>query len=114
MEYQSRRAEIRAYNAQVRAEVRAYRGVVVEHRVGTRTFLDVLNAEQELLGARVALVRSRVEATLARFRLQESVGLLTPYVLLDEGRPRGLPKPSARVSAAGGTHAPAPLIKRHR
>ena len=116
MEYQSRRAEIRAYSAQVRAEVRAYRGVVVEHRVGTRTFLDVLNAEQELLGARVALVRSRVEATLARFRLQESVGLLTPYVLLDEGHPGSLPKaPSSSQRGARNTRArPALLIKRRR
>ena len=103
MGYLSRRAEIRAYASQVRAEIRAYKGVVVEHRVGTRTFLDVLNAEQELLDARVALVRARVDAVLARFRLQESAGLLTPFAVLGDGRPQRFP---LRPKTARRTHDP--------
>jgi outer membrane protein len=101
MDYLSQRAEIHAYASQVRAEIRAYRGVVVEHRVGTRTFLDVLNAEQELLRARVDLVRARVDTTLARFRLQESVGLLTPYSVLGARRPPRIPR-LPRVGHGGG------------
>jgi outer membrane protein len=97
MDYRSRRAEIRAYAAQVRAEIRAYKGVVVEHRVGTRTFLDVLNAEQELLASRVNLARARVEATLARFRLEKSAGLLTPFAVLRDASGQRLPLPSGNA-----------------
>lgn len=82
MNYMSRRAQIQAYAAQVRAERLAYRGVVVEHHVGTKTFLDVLNAEQELLTSEVDLVKARVDTVLARYRLQQRTGLLTPFSIL--------------------------------
>src|SRR5580692_4476917 len=50
------KAEIESTTAQVNAAEIALNGVREEARVGQRTTLDVLNAQQELVNARVALV----------------------------------------------------------
>src|SRR5262249_59737588 len=50
------KANIEATQAQVQAAEIALNGVREEARVGQRTTLDVLNAQQELVNARVALV----------------------------------------------------------
>jgi outer membrane protein len=42
--------------------------------VGTRTVLDVLNAEQELLNSQVALVTARRDAYVAGFQLLNAMG----------------------------------------
>jgi outer membrane protein len=42
--------------------------------VGTRTVLDVLNAEQELLNAQVALVTAKRDAYVAGFQLLNAMG----------------------------------------
>ena len=47
------RASLRALDSQIRASQIALEGVEKEALVGSRTVLDVLNAEQELLNARV-------------------------------------------------------------
>ncbi|MCW8969916.1 MAG: TolC family protein, partial [Rhodospirillales bacterium] len=48
-----------------------------EAQVGSRTILDVLDAEQELLDAKVNLVRAERDAVVASFQLKEAVGQLT-------------------------------------
>ena len=45
-----------------------------ENSVGTRTILDILNAEQELLNAQVQLVTARRDAYVAAFTLLASMG----------------------------------------
>lgn len=50
------------------------RGVRAENGVGTRTILDVLNAEQELLNANVRLVTARRNAYVAGFALLAAMG----------------------------------------
>ena len=65
------RAQILAAQAQVDAAETALNGVREEARVGQRTTLDVLNAQQELLNARVNLItaqRDRVVASYASSR----------------------------------------------
>lgn len=59
---------------QVRANELAYEGVEAEAAVGLRTTLDVLNAEQELLNARLALVQSERNGYVAGFRVLQSIG----------------------------------------
>ena len=59
------RASITAIQAQIRAAEIALDGVEQEARVGSRTVLDVLDAEQELLNAKVALVRSQRDEIVA-------------------------------------------------
>jgi outer membrane protein len=52
----------------------ALEGARAEQRVGTRTVLDVLNAEQELLNAQVALVTAKRDAYVAGFQLLNAMG----------------------------------------
>ncbi|MFA7586731.1 MAG: TolC family protein, partial [Novosphingobium sp.] len=49
-------------------------GVRAENSVGNRTILDILNAEQELLSARVRLVTARRNAYVAGFSLLAAMG----------------------------------------
>ena len=71
------RARITSFSAQVKAAEVALDGVQREASVGSRTVLDVLDAEQELLDANVDLVRARRDETVAAFELKAAVGDLT-------------------------------------
>ncbi len=74
---QTARAQIRSNNEQVRAARVALEGVQEEAKVGARTTLDVLDAEQELLNAQNDLVDSRANEYIAAFQVLSSVGKLT-------------------------------------
>ena len=73
----SARAQIRALAAQIKASEIALDGVQREAQVGARTVLDVLNAEQELLDARVNLVLAQRDERVAAVQLKAAVGRLT-------------------------------------
>lgn len=73
----SAQATIRSSEEQVRANEIAFDGVQQEALVGSRTTLDVLDAEQELLDSRVALVSARRNEHVAAFELLSVVGALT-------------------------------------
>ena len=75
------KAQIIAAQAQVTATEVALNGVREEARVGQRTTLDVLNAQQELVNARVSLVTAQRDRVVASFTLLASVGRLAPEVL---------------------------------
>ncbi|MEQ9488639.1 MAG: TolC family outer membrane protein [Alphaproteobacteria bacterium] len=75
--YVSAVAQISAREAEVRATEIALEGVEQEAAVGSRTVLDVLDAEQELLDAQVNLVEAQRNETVARYDLIQSVGGLT-------------------------------------
>lgn len=62
----------------VEANKLALVGVRREAEVGTRTTLDVLNAEQELLNAEVSLVSAQRDAQTAAYGLLAAIGMLTP------------------------------------
>lgn len=74
---QTARAAVRSFESEVRANEIALDGVQREALVGSRTVLDVLDAEQELLDARVNLVRSQRDELVAQFELKSAVGTLT-------------------------------------
>ncbi len=74
---QTARAQIRSFTAEVRATTIALEGVQQEALVGSRTVLDVLDAEQELLDARVNLVRAERDEVVAAYQLRSAVGQLT-------------------------------------
>ena len=74
---QTARAQIIANREQVRANQIALEGVIQEAQVGSRTTLDVLDAEQELLDAQVDLVRTERNEYVAAFGLQAAIGRLT-------------------------------------
>jgi len=71
------KASIEARKRQVEASSLAYDGVVVEEKLGTRTTLDVINAEQSLLDARTQLASAEREHIYARFSLLAATGELT-------------------------------------
>ncbi|MCB1436942.1 MAG: TolC family outer membrane protein [Rhodobiaceae bacterium] len=71
------KAQIRSGQAQVRASEVALAGVREEAKVGQRTTLDVLDAEQELLDARVSLVSTRRDYVVASYALLSAVGRLS-------------------------------------
>mgnify|MGYP005845988183 CR=1 FL=1 len=75
--YRAANAQIESDREQVRANEIALDGVRQESQVGSRTTLDVLDAEQELLDSRVALVTSERDAYVAAYRLLAAVGYLT-------------------------------------
>lgn len=68
---------IEAHKAAVTATELALNGVRVESKVGTRTTLDVLNAEQEFLNAKVNLVKAEHDRDLAVLQVRASIGTLT-------------------------------------
>jgi outer membrane protein len=75
------KAQIVATQAQVNAAEIALNGVREEARVGQRTTLDVLNAQQELVNARVALVTAQRDRVVASYSLLQTVGRLYATVL---------------------------------
>ncbi len=71
------RAQTISDKAQVEAAKIALEGTREEEKVGQRTLLDVLNAEQELLDAEVALTVTRRDLIVATFTVLSSVGRLS-------------------------------------
>ncbi|GGE59140.1 TolC family outer membrane protein [Actibacterium pelagium] len=71
------RAQITASGEQIRAAQLAFEGTQEEAKLGARTTLDVLDAEQNLLDARAARIRAEADQYVAIFTLMASMGLLT-------------------------------------
>lgn len=74
-------AAIESRKAAVKATELALDGTKQEARVGTRTTLDVLNAEQEYLNARVSLVVAEHDTVVAAYQMLGAVGKLTATAL---------------------------------
>jgi outer membrane protein len=71
------RAQLESDQAQVAAARTALTGVREEQKVGQRTILDVLNAEQEFLSAQVSLETTRRNLVVTSYLVQRSIGRLT-------------------------------------
>jgi outer membrane protein len=74
----STRAAIVSDQAQVEANRIALEGVREEERVGQRTVLDVLDAEQDLLNSQVSLVTTRRDLVVASYSVVAAIGSLSP------------------------------------
>ncbi len=85
----------------VRANELALEGARAERSVGTRTVLDVLNAEQELLNTQVSLVSARRNAYVAGFQLLNAMGQAEARDLGLEGGPLYDPLGNYRRVAGG-------------
>jgi outer membrane protein len=72
---------IKSLQAQVEANQLALKGVSQEALVGTRTTLDVLDAEQELVLSQVSLANARRDRVVAAFQLIAATGRLTAPAL---------------------------------
>ena len=75
------KAQVQSAQAQVSASEIALNGVREEAKAGQRTTLDVLNAQQALVNARVALVTAQHDRVVASYAVLNAVGRLSPVVL---------------------------------
>lgn len=75
------RAEIDARTKQLQAAEVARFGVKQEAELGTRTVLDTLDADQEVMDAQTALVIARRNEVVAHYALAASMGVLNPVTL---------------------------------
>jgi outer membrane protein len=75
------KAQVASAQAQVTASEIALNGVREEAKAGQRTTLDVLNAQQALVNARVALVTAQHDRVVASYSVLSTVGRLSPQVL---------------------------------
>jgi outer membrane protein len=75
------KSSIESTRNQVKSAEAALNGVREEARLGQRTTLDVLNAQQELVSARIALVQAQRDRLVNSYGLLAAVGRLSPQVL---------------------------------
>jgi outer membrane protein len=75
------KAQVASAQAQVQASEIALNGVREEAKAGQRTTLDVLNAQQTLVNARVALVTAQHDRVVASYSVLSTIGRLSPQVL---------------------------------
>mgnify|MGYP003674627775 CR=1 FL=1 len=95
-------ASIEASQQQIRANRLAFEGVQEEASLGARTTLDVLNAEQDLLDARIGLIEAQSALYQASYGLLAATGLLTVERL-------GLDVPEYDVAAYADAVSGAPM-----
>jgi outer membrane protein len=72
---------IESTRTQVKSAESALNGVREEARLGQRTTLDVLNAQQELVNARIAMVSAQRDRVVNSYGVLAAVGRLSPQVL---------------------------------
>lgn len=75
--YESAVATLSANRAELNAAKLALNGIIEERRVGQRTTLDVLNAQQTVLRARESIVQSQRNSVVSSYATLASMGLLT-------------------------------------
>lgn len=77
-QYQATKAQIQSIKDQIKASGIALEGVIREANVGSRTVLDVLDAEQEHLDNQVSLTKVHREEIVSAFALLSAVGEMNP------------------------------------
>lgn len=80
-DYQASLAVITSTTSAIKAAELALEGIKSEYDYGTRTTLNVLDAEQELLSNRVNLVRAQRNKTVNAYNLRAATGKLTAQSL---------------------------------
>lgn len=112
--YRSSQEVIASAQVAVTANKLSLEGVRAENSVGTRTILDILNAEQELLNSQVTLVTARRDAYVAGFALLAAMGQAEARDLGLEGGPLYDPvanydRVRRSINDFGGDGEPAPV-----
>lgn len=76
--YKATKAQIKSIETQIKASKIALEGVIREAKVGSRTVLDVLDAEQEHLNNQVSLVKTHRDEIVAAYTLLSAIGRMNP------------------------------------
>ncbi len=82
----SARAAVDSAREQVEASELAYEGVTLEQETGLRSTVEVLDQEQDLLIARLALAQAERDVVVAERQMLAAVGVLRPPVETEENR----------------------------
>ena len=77
IELNSLEAQVVSINATIKANETAVEGVIKENEVGSRTLLDVLDAEQELLEEKVEVIKVKRDKFITIFNLMAYMGKLS-------------------------------------
>jgi outer membrane protein len=80
-QFEAAKAQVQSAQAQVTTAEAALKGVREESRVGQRTTLDVLNAEQAAVNARVALAAALHDRVVSSYAVLSGTGRLSAQVL---------------------------------
>src|SRR5579871_6247963 len=75
------KSQVAATQSQVEASEIAYLGTTKEAQVGQRTVIDILNAQQTLVNARLALVTAQHDRVVASYAVLSAIGRLSPKIL---------------------------------
>ncbi|WP_424360649.1 TolC family outer membrane protein [Methylocystis parvus] len=78
---QAAKTQMAAAQTQIAAAERALYGVREEAKAGQRTTLDILNAQQELLNARIGLIYAQRERVVASYAVLAAMGRLSGETL---------------------------------
>ena len=132
---QAAKAAVESDQASVDANRIALAGVREEERVGQRTLLDVLNAEQELLNSEVNLATDRRNLVVASYAVLSTIGRLNaqelgvaalvydpeaalpggaPQVVRHQHHPRRRPPRGARSRPPAPGHQPSEITAPRR
>lgn len=76
-EWVAAKQSIQSDAEQVRANELAYKGIQQEALVGSRTILDVLDTNRDLIDSKILLIQSRRDERVASFRLLAAIGRLS-------------------------------------
>lgn len=109
--YQTALAELESRRQQVRASEIAREGVDQERQSGTRTVLDVLDANQELQDARNALLAARRDRIIASYDLLALMGQLSPEAFSLEDQTLNHPQLVGDSLSKSFGHLINPLLK---
>lgn len=71
------RARVELGNARIRSSETALKGVRSEEAIGQRSLLDVLNAEQDILDARLSLILARRDVVVGSYEVLSQLGRLS-------------------------------------
>lgn len=74
--YKTAQRNTELHKEEIEAAEAALAGVREEARMGTRTVLDVLDADEEMIDAKIALARARRDEIVSQFSLASSLGIL--------------------------------------
>jgi TolC family type I secretion outer membrane protein len=72
---------ISAYAQSIAAAEKALRSVEAERMAGTRTVLDVLNAQEEVYSSKIAMLRAKTRYVVGSYRLLVATGILSEAVI---------------------------------
>jgi outer membrane protein len=75
------KSQVASSQSQVDASEIALTGVLKEASVGQRTTIDILNQQQTLVNARLALVTAQHDRVVASYAVLSAIGRLSPQVL---------------------------------